>query len=185
MNGSFNTVVGADAGVTQNGSNNMLLGFNARGIGTPLDFATAIGSFATVTTSDTIVIGKPAGLYLDPVTNTSVVRPADTVQIPGSASVAGTLTVGGGTPITKSLNASASLDFPSTANNGVSNLTITLAGALDGDAIFLGVPNVNIAPLTNYTAWVSAPDTVTVRFTNQTGAISDPPAGTFRVVIVR
>jgi hypothetical protein len=48
-----------------------------------LSFAAAIGSYARVNSSDTIVIGKVAGTY------DGVARTADTVQIPGALNVAG------------------------------------------------------------------------------------------------
>jgi hypothetical protein len=48
-------------------------------------FGTAIGSYANVLADDTIVLGKTAGTY------DGIARPADTVIVPGTLNVAGTL----------------------------------------------------------------------------------------------
>lgn len=81
------------------------------------------------------------------------------------------------------LNGSATLDFPSTASNTESNLTITVTGAVVGDVISLGAPA--IAANTMYLAFVSAADTVTVRFRNLTLASIDPASATFKVKIFK
>ncbi len=82
--GLFNTFVGSAAGANNStGNSNTVIGAFAN-LGTSnLVNAAAIGAFALVNTSDTIVIGKTAGNYF------GVVRPADTVQIPGALNVAG------------------------------------------------------------------------------------------------
>lgn len=87
--------------------------------------------------------------------------------------------------ITKSLApVSAVLDFPNTAAQTSSDLTITVAGALSGDIVNLGVPNTAIISNSCYTAWVSANDTVTVRFNNYDGLTSKNPASaTFKVSV--
>lgn len=88
--------------------------------------------------------------------------------------------------LAKTLTATANLDFPSTAT-GASTLSITVNGAADGDVVSLGVPNANAGPITTafYTAYVSAANTVTVKFVNGTGAFIDPPSGVFRVSIIK
>lgn len=76
--------------------------------------------------------------------------------------------------------ASASLNFPSTAAATCSDLTITATGAALGDPVILGVPfGSPIVTGGSYTAWVSAANTVTVRFCAQ--VLGDPGAGTFNV----
>jgi len=87
-------------------------------------------------------------------------------------------------PTTVIISATASLDFPSTATGAVSDLTLALSGAVLGDAVCIGVPNVSVAGSTMYSGWVSAANTVTVRFLN-VGSAQDPAAGTFRATIVR
>jgi len=87
-------------------------------------------------------------------------------------------------PETVRISATASLDFPSTATGAVSDLTLALSGAVLGDAVCIGVPNVSVAGSTMYSGWVSASNTVTIRFLN-VGSAQDPAAGTFRATIVR
>ena len=85
--------------------------------------------------------------------------------------------------LAKVLSASAALNFPSTADNGTSDLTITVTGAAAGAAVSLGTPNTAVAAGSNYTAWVSASNTVTVRFSNFSGAAIDPASATFVAVV--
>lgn len=84
-----------------------------------------------------------------------------------------------------SLSGSATLDFGSTSAQSSSDLTITVTGAADGDVVSLGVPNASVNANTNYTAWVSAANTVTVRFNNYSSGSVDPASGTFKVKIFK
>ena len=114
----------------------------------------------------------------------------DTYQTGGTFNVSGnSLTLNnnsGGiftvTGVTNTLSASATLNFPSTGSRMSSDLTITVNGAAIGDAVSLGTP---AAPTTNsvFVAFVSAANTVTVRFNNYTNASLDPASGTFKVVV--
>lgn len=84
------------------------------------------------------------------------------------------------------LSATATLDFPSTAANSVSDLTITLTGAVLGDNVVIGVPNGSTAAAGNYSAWVSATNTVKVRFSNNSSSTAyDPASGVFKATIIR
>ncbi len=83
-----------------------------------------------------------------------------------------------------SITAAASLDFPSIAAATSADLAITVLGAAVGDAVALGQPAAPAAGLI-FQAFVSAPDTVTVRATNITAAAIDPVADTFRAVVVK
>ncbi len=75
--GSNNTFLGVIAGDSNTiGSKNTLVGSGADVSTNNLNFATAIGADAVVTSSNTVVLG----------------RNADTVQVPGNLSVAGTVT---------------------------------------------------------------------------------------------
>lgn len=82
----------------------------------------------------------------------------------------------------KILEASATLDFPSTLAGAVSDLTIALTGAVVGQTVELGIPASTVGV---YTAFVSAADTVTVRFNNTTAGTVDPASGTFTVKIIQ
>lgn len=79
----------------------------------------------------------------------------------------------------------ATLDFPNTAAQTSSDLTVTVTGALDGDEVTLTVPAVSMLASSCYNAWVSAADTVTVRFNNYSAAGQDPASGDFLVVVRR
>lgn len=81
------------------------------------------------------------------------------------------------------LAASAVLDFPSTSSNSTQDLTITVAGAVDGDPVSLGVP-AGSATSGMFFAFVSASNTVTVRFYNPSGGAVNPTSGTFKVKVI-
>ena len=83
------------------------------------------------------------------------------------------------------LTGSATLNFPSTSTNLSADLTITVTGAADGDVVSLGVPNAAVNANTCYTAWVSAANTVTVRFNNYSSGTVDPVSGTFKVFVTK
>lgn len=83
------------------------------------------------------------------------------------------------------LSGSATLDFPSTNNGNESDLTITVTGASEGDVVSLGIPNSVNLNHSCFTAWVSATNTVTVRFNNYgTGALN-PASGTFKIKVFK
>ena len=93
------------------------------------------------------------------------------------------LTINGGATVTKILSATATLNFDLTALT-VEDLTITVTGAADGDVVTLGVPNGSVTTSVQYSAWVSAADTVTVRArTSATG--ENPASGVFRATVIK
>lgn len=78
----------------------------------------------------------------------------------------------------------AILDFGNTAAGSASDLTVTITGAADGDPITLGVPNSSTVANGNFTAWVSAANTVTVRYINPNLITAlDPGSGTFKIIV--
>jgi hypothetical protein len=88
--------------------------------------------------------------------------------------------------INQGLTAAASLDFPSTAVGAVSNLTVTVTGAALNDVVSLGVPNDSVPVTGDFSAWVSAANTVTVRYTNNsTTTAQDPAINTFKVFVTK
>ncbi len=122
--------------------------------------------------------------------DTALVRvSAGTVKITNGSSGLGALqladiTVGsGGTALQKILSATATLDFPSTAAQTSSDLTIGVTGAAVGDVVSLGTP-VQVANC-SFSAFVSAADTVTVRLNNYSAGAIDPTSGTFRVQVTK
>lgn len=88
--------------------------------------------------------------------------------------------------LAKTLTTTAVLDFPNTTASSNSDLTITLTGAVVGDVVLLGVDNASVMTNSCYTTWVSASNTITVRFNNYDGTnAKNPTSGTFRVSIVK
>lgn len=86
----------------------------------------------------------------------------------------------------KTLTNTATLDFADTAPSTSTDLTITVTGAADGDAVSIGVPNGSTAANSSYTAWVSSANTVTVRFFNiQTVGNINPASGSFRASVIK
>lgn len=81
------------------------------------------------------------------------------------------------------LSGSATLDFGSTSAQTSADLTIAVTGAADGDAVYVGVPNASVNANSSYTAWVSAANTVTVRFNNYSSGSIDPASGSFKVFV--
>ena len=111
--------------------------------------------------------------------------PATTLQVIGTATVSGGVIIGDGTAIVRVLSATASLDFLSTSARSSSDLTITVTGAELSDVVAIGVPNASASANSTYSAWVSAANTVTVRFNNYTNGAIDPAAGTFRAMVIK
>lgn len=88
--------------------------------------------------------------------------------------------------INQGLTSTATLDFPSTNNDSFDNLTVTVTGALDGDVVTLGIPNASVpAANSNFTAWVSDANIVTIRFNNNSGVSQDPASGSFKVFVTK
>ena len=75
----------------------------------------------------------------------------------------------------------APLNFPNTAAQTSSDLTISAVGSTLGQVVSLGAP----APPANscFTAFVSAADVVTVRFCNFSAGSLNPGADTFSVIV--
>lgn len=97
---------------------------------------------------------------------------------------AGQLTIAGGTPITKVLSATATLDFPSTAAQTSSDLTVSVTGAAAGDAVTVTPPG-TVDANACFTGRVSAADTVSVRFNNYSAGAIDPASGLYRVTVMK
>jgi len=104
---------------------------------------------------------------------TAVPSNGRTLQVNGNVSILTDFTIVG-------------LDFPNTAAQTSSDISSALAiGSLPGDVVMLGVDPASVLPNSTFTAWISAPDTVTVRFNNYSAAAQDPPAGNFKVSVIK
>jgi len=102
----------------------------------------------------------------------------------GSPTFAGITIDAGGTKIEAVYSASATLDFPNTLAQTSSDLTLAVTGASVGDPVFLATP---ATPDANscFTAWVSASNTVSVRFNNYSAGAIDPASGSYRVAVMK
>ncbi|MBT8379797.1 MAG: hypothetical protein KJN64_11240 [Ignavibacteria bacterium] len=78
----------------------------------------------------------------------------------------------------------ASLDFPSIAVNGYSDLTVTVTGAALGDTVSCA-PNGAIEPGLSWNSFVSAANTVTVRVANVQGSSIDPVNRSWKVNVIK
>ena len=78
----------------------------------------------------------------------------------------------------------ALLDVPITGAQTSSDTPFTVTGAVLGQPVILGVPNVSSSANTSYSAWVSAANTVTIRFNNYSSASVNPPSGSFSIVVL-
>ncbi len=104
---------------------------------------------------------------------------------PGVAPLVSSGEGGGGVAVKYVRSSTAALDFGPTPAQSSADLTIRLAGANRGDTVALGVPNGSVLPNSSFSAWVSAKDTVTVRFNNYSTRMADPARGLFRVTILQ
>lgn len=126
--------------------------------------------------------GNGAGLSVSAGTLTATLP--QNLQTTGSPTFANLTINSTGTQILAVISATATLDFPNTLAQTSSDLTITVAGAAVGDAVFLGTP---ATPDANscFTGWVSAADQVTIRFSNYSAIAIDPASATYRAVVFK
>lgn len=85
---------------------------------------------------------------------------------------------------TNLLSAVSVQDFASTAAGSESDSAgITVTGALDGDPVVLGVPAAGWAAGAQWTGYVSATDTVKIRYRNNSAGAIDPPSLTIKIEV--
>lgn len=88
--------------------------------------------------------------------------------------------------LAKTLTGSASLNFGNIATGSFETLTFGVTGAALGDPVTLGIPSTVMTDgRLDYQAWVSAADTISVRFLNLSGVAVNPAAATFKVSVVK
>jgi hypothetical protein len=150
--------------------------------------ASRIALGQTPAAGGSISVVNQGSVYMRNVANTADVRliagDASDRAIVGDANGVCLSTSSNCAPIKGNLSAAATLDFPSTSASACSDLTLAVTGATAGDPVFLGAPNVSIPIGGSFFAWVSATNTVTVRFCAD-GTARDPASGSFRVTIVK
>lgn len=81
------------------------------------------------------------------------------------------------------LRAAATLNFPNTAAQSSSELTISVAGARASEARAVTVVSTTNPANSCWTAYVSANDVVTVRFNNYSAGAINPAIGDFSVIV--
>lgn len=86
--------------------------------------------------------------------------------------------------IARVLKNSATIDFASTSAASSADATVTVTGAAVGDVVSVGLP---ASPDANscFTGWVSATNTVTIRFNNYSVSPIDPASGTYNVIVTK
>jgi hypothetical protein len=89
-------------------------------------------------------------------------------SVTGNLATTGSLTIGSGTAIKKQLAILVNPSFAAMKPSTCVSANFTLTGAADGDTIALGVPNERMqgGGILFFSAWVSAPDTVTLQECN-------------------
>lgn len=102
----------------------------------------------------------------------------------GDSSTTNTLTVGGGTTVTKIVKGTASVNFDSIANGATGSKTFTVTGAAVGDVIVVNPPALTTG-LGFAGAAVTGSNTVTVYALNASAAPIDEGAATFTYMLVK
>src|SRR5579863_1668169 len=105
----------------------------------------------------------------------------------GDVAASGSVTIGsGGTPIVEHLSMTFSVSFsPLKPSSCFTPPPFSFLGASDGDTIAIGVPNamMTLSNIMIYSAWVSAPNTISIRACNldPNTSLKTGPSGTIRV----
>lgn len=84
--------------------------------------------------------------------------------------------------LAKTLTNTGTIDFASTGAAAVTDATITVTGAATGMPCLVSPPAASVTATACFTCWVSATNTVTVRFSPK--ATEDPASGTYRVSVL-
>jgi len=156
----FDSVTLAPTLLLSTGNNDVEL-INADGLVSLRCQNTALGIRVDLT-SEVVIIAPPA-----------VADNGRTLQVGGNVSIGTDFTIVG-------------LDFPNTAAFSSSDVSSALAiGSLPGDVVMLGIDPASVLPNSCFTAWISAADTVTVRFSNYSALAQNPPAGNFKVSVIK
>ena len=211
-NGTFNSSSGSYFAGNINANNNFLLGTSVAVTGSwpRLDIANGYGrtninnGSANSSTSGSFYLLQVTGTYNQAsgsAANTDLLINATRTAVGSGAQwgieyqvgssqkfavdTAGGVVVGSGTLLKKVLSATAALDFASTNAQLSADLTMTVTGAAVGDVVLLGVPNGATLANCDFSAWVSATNTVTVRLNNYSSSAKDPPSGTFRATVLQ
>lgn len=86
--------------------------------------------------------------------------------------------------ITSTPRGTATIDFASIAIDNCATSTVTVTGAVADNPVVLGVPNASNTTGSQFTAWVSATNTVTVKHCCVASGPCDPASGTFTARVI-
>jgi hypothetical protein len=111
-------------------------------------------------------------------------NPSATLEVAGSIRVGTNGNIGNVTGI---YNYSATLDFPSTSAQSSTDYVVTATGSdvVEGDAVIVRPMSAVILPNSSYTAWVSGPAQITIRFNNYSSSAQDPASGIFKFTLIQ
>lgn len=128
--------------------------------------------------------GDATHLYLRDMTNGRM-HVEYTLGTAGNAltNVVDRFSIGGGTPISGYLSGTTTFDPASLADGAGATTTVTVTGAALGD-IAIASFSLDLQGIT-VTAWVSATNTVSVRFQNESGGTLDLASGTLRASVIK
>lgn len=152
---------------------------------------TATGASAgDIPSAQVSVVSTTTGTIMNPLMTstqrTAIATPATGLHVYQTDSLEGTYinTSYGWVQTPNSLTASGTLTFGSTGAGAKSDQTVTLTGAIIGDVVCIGVPTVPANGV--FFGWVSAANTVTIRYINNDTLTSyTPTVGTYTVKILR
>jgi len=175
------------------GNGNMAIGGSYRANAAPANGLLVQGNTGIGTTSPTAALHLRAGTAtastgapLKFTAGTNLTTPEDgSVEYDGTnyaVSVSSTRYI-----LAKTLTATAVIDFPSVTGVSTSTQNVTVTGAADGDVVSLGVPNA-LASVSGviYSAYVSAANTVTIKYSNNNSFTAiNPPSATFRISVIK
>lgn len=195
---SYNIMIGAwinapsSSGTGQLNIGNVIYGTGIYSTGVSSSTPTTTGSIGIGLTTPTARLHLPAGTAT---ANTSPLKltsgtsltttEAGAIEFDGAQYYATLTNSGTRFQLARVLSATATLDFPSTTAGTASDLTITVTGATTGDAVTIGVPDGSTLSDGCFTAWVSAANTVKIRFTNNSLTLAlDPASGTFKATVI-
>lgn len=180
-------ITGASSSLTISQITSFQLGANTATNGATAPAQTIKGPNATGTTSTGGSLTLAGGTGTSAGGEVIITTAATTTQTERARFSSAGVTIGAsGTAIASVISNTATLDFPSTSSHDASALTITVTGAAVGDVVAIGIPNGSVGTTGVFFGWVSAADTVTIRYCNtHNGGAVDPASGTFRATVIK
>jgi hypothetical protein len=142
---------------------------------------------ATATSINNVALTNPGGPATLTLANGSTLATAGAFSTTLTATGATNVTLPTSGTLLAGLSGTEVIDFNDTGAGSSTDVVLAtvFTGASPGDAVVLGVPPAAVPADGTFMAWVSAANTVTVRFANNNGASRNPASGTFTVKIIK